>query len=134
MNELHPNVDFKYSERRFNNSNRDTLYHLDVPHTLLNSESFQSLIQQFHRYLQRAAYVKKQELDEKQSGVLGPWKTSDIANMDQTPLEFCFNTKGVTYSSKGEKTVWCCTTGSGQDKHQCTAQLTIFADGIARVE
>ena len=81
------------------------------------------------------AYVKKkQELDEKQSGVLGPWKTSDIANMDQTPLEFCFNTEGATYSSKGEKTVWCRTTGSGQDKGQCTAQLTIFADGIARVK
>ena len=54
--------------------------------------------------------------------------------MDQTPLEFCFNTKDVTYSSKGGKTVWCRTTGSGQDKRQCTAQLTIFADGIARVK
>ena len=77
------------------------------------------------------AYV---ELDEKQSEDLGPWKTSDIANMDQTPLEFCFNTKGATYSSKGEKTVWCHTTGSGQDKCQCTVQLTIFADGIASVK
>ena len=59
---------------------------------------------------------------------------SDIANIDQPPLEFCFNTKGATYADTGEKTVWCITTGSGQDKRQCTLKLTIFADGVPRVK
>ena len=49
--------------------------------------------------------------------------------MDQTPLQFCFNTKGATYAEKGEKSVWTRTTGEGHDKSQCTVQLTIFADG-----
>ena len=36
--------------------------------------------------------------------------------MDQTPLQFCFNTKGATYAEKGEKSVWTRTTGEGHDK------------------
>ena len=54
--------------------------------------------------------------------------------MDQTPLEFCFNTKGATYSTTGEKTVWARSTGSGHDKMQCTVQLTVFADGEPRMK
>ena len=54
--------------------------------------------------------------------------------MDQTPLEFCFNTKGATYETKGEKTVWTRTTGSGHEKRQCTVQLTVFADGEPRIK
>ena len=78
--------------------------------------------------------AKEKELQGKQTGLLGPWKLSDIANMDQTPLEFCFNTKGATYATTGEKTVWCRTTGSGHDKRQCTVQLTVFAGGVPRVK
>ena len=49
--------------------------------------------------------------------------------MDQTPLQFYFNTKGATYAEKEEKSVWTRTTGEGPDKSQCTMQPTIFADG-----
>ena len=40
--------------------------------------------------------------------------------MDQTPLQFYFNTKGATYAEKGEKSVWTRMTGEGPDKSQCT--------------
>ena len=61
-------------------------------------------------------------------------KLSDIANVDQTPLEFCFNTTGATYASAGEKSVLCRTTGNDHDKRQCTVQLTVFVDGVSRVK
>ena len=55
--------------------------------------------------------------------------------MDQTPLQFCFNTKGATYAEKGEKSVWTRTTGERHERHkrhgerECTVQPTMFADG-----
>ena len=78
------------------------------------SETLRTSIQQFHRYLRRTATVKASELKGVQEGIVGPWELSDIANMDQTPLQFCFNTKGA---------------GEGHDKKQCTMQLAIFTDG-----
>ena len=54
--------------------------------------------------------------------------------MDQTPLEFCFNTKGATYAKMGKKTVRTRTSGSGHEKRQCTVQLTVFADGEPKVK
>ena len=66
--------------------------------------------------------------------MVGPWELSDIANMDQTLLEFCFNTKGATYATTGDKTIWTRTTGSGHDKRQCTVQLTVFSDGEPRLK
>lgn len=53
--------------------------------------------------------------------------------MDQTPLPFCF-TDGETYADTGDKTVWVRGGASGLDKRQCTAQLTVFADGQPRVK
>ena len=44
--------------------------------------------------------------------------------MNQTPLQFCFKTKGATYGEKGEKSIWTRTTGEGHDNRQCTVQLT----------
>ena len=99
-----------------------------------NPQESRVIVQQFHRYLRRTASLKMEELKGKQIGLLGPWELSDIANMDQTPLEFCFNTKGSTYNNTGENTVWCRTSGSGHEKRQCTVQLTIFADGISHVK
>ena len=93
------------------------------------SETLRTSIQQFHRYLRRTATVKATKLKGVQEGIVGPWELSDIANMGQTPLQFCFNTKGATYAEKGEKSVWTRTTGEGHDKKQCTMQLTIFTDG-----
>ena len=56
-----------------------------------------------------------------------------IANVDQTPLPFLF-TNGGTYADTGDKTVWVRGGGSGIDKRQCTAQITLFADGEPRVK
>ena len=72
--------------------------------------------------------MKQQDL-EIYFGVVDPWNVNQIANMDQTPLEFCFNTKRARHSRKGENTVWTRSTGSGHDKQQCTVQLIVFADG-----
>lgn len=56
-----------------------------------------------------------------------------IANVDQTPLPFSF-TQGPTYETTNSSTVWVRGGQSGLDKRQCTAQLTIFADGEPRVK
>ena len=49
--------------------------------------------------------------------------------MDQTPLPFSF-TNGGTYAD----TVWVHGGASGLEKRQCTAQITVFADGEPRVK
>ena len=66
-------------------------------------------------------------------GPLGKWNKSQVANVDQTPLPFTF-TEGSTYADKGDRTVWVIGGASGLDKRQCTAQLTVFADGEPRVK
>ena len=58
----------------------------------------------------------------------GTYQLRDLGNMDQTPPPFVMD-DNKTYESKGAKEVWCVTGASGLDKRQCTAQLTIFADG-----
>ena len=65
-------------------------------------ESLHSLAQQFHRFIQRSAKNTK-VLFPDQNRLVGPWEQKDIANMDQTLLEFCFNTKGATYNTTGKK-------------------------------
>ena len=61
------------------------------------------------------ATVKATELKGVQEGIVGPWELRDIANMNQTPLQFCLKTKGATYGEKGEKSIWTPTTGEGHD-------------------
>ena len=63
---------------------------------------------------------------------LGKFQLSTVANVDQTPLPFTFNS-GQGYKKKGEKTVWHRGAASGLEKFQCTLQLTNFADGEGRV-
>ena len=75
------------------------------------------------------ATVKATELKGVQEGIVGPWELHDIANMNQTPLQFCFKAKGATYGEKGEKSIWTRTTGEGHDKRQCTVQLTYLPMG-----
>jgi hypothetical protein len=53
--------------------------------------------------------------------------------MDQTPLPFEY-LEGQTYSNKGDRTIWVQSSQSGWDKCQATLQLTVFADGIPRVQ
>lgn len=64
---------------------------------------------------------------------VGRYLLSHILNMDQTPLPWEYIT-GRTYEFKGSKTVWVRSKKSGWDKRQATIQLTIFADGVARVK
>ena len=49
------------------------------------------------------------------------------------PLPFTFS-DGPTYADTGERSVWVRGGASGLEKCQCTAQLTIFADGEPRVK
>ena len=53
--------------------------------------------------------------------------------MDQTPLPFIYD-DGKTYATKGSRDVLCATGSSGLDKRQCTTQLTVFSDGVLRVQ
>ena len=136
MAELHPGVEFKMSNHWFDRFKLRYDISLRRPTNAAQkqSETLRTSIQQFHRYLRRTATVKATELEGVQEGIVGPWELCDIANMDQTPLQFCFNTKGATYAERGEKSVWTRTTGEGHDKRQCTVQLTIFADGEPRIK
>lgn len=90
-------------------------------------EDKRSAIQCFHRNIRRTA------TESEQVGPLGQWTLQQIANMDQTPLPFTF-CGGETYADTGDRSVWVRGGASGLDKRQCTVQLTIFADGVARVK
>ena len=72
-------------------------------------------------------------LQGEQTGKVGKFGLHQVANVDQTPLPFCF-ADGPTYTDTGDKTVWVRGGGSGLEKRQCTAQVTLFADGKARVK
>jgi hypothetical protein len=63
--------------------------------------------------------------------VVGRFKLSEIGNMDQSPLAFEF-LKGQTYEKRGERTVCLKGAKSGWEKRQCTLQIIVFADGVAR--
>lgn len=63
--------------------------------------------------------------------VVGRYKLSEIANMDQTPLAFEFQ-KGRTYASTGDRTVTLRTARGGWEKRQATLQVIVFADGVNR--
>lgn len=88
-----------------------------------------SAVQRFHQDLRHKARIQAGD----QQRDVGRFQLSQIANMDQTPLPFSF-TGGPTYADKGAKTVWVKSGASGMEKRQCTAQLTIFADGQPRVK
>ena len=52
--------------------------------------------------------------------------------MDQTGSPFIID-DGKTYDSKGSKDAWCKSGQPGLDKRQCTVELTVFADGVPRI-
>lgn len=87
------------------------------------SQQIRELIQNFHQKIHQEAAVGPQ------IGKLGQFTSTSMANVDQTPLPFTF-TNGPTYETKGAKTMWVQGGSSGLDKHQCTVQLTLFADGV----
>jgi len=63
---------------------------------------------------------------------VGRYLTSNIINMDQTPLPWEY-LEGKTYKIKGNKTIWVKSQKSGWEKWQATMEFTIFADGVARI-
>ena len=56
-----------------------------------------------------------------------------MANMDQTPMAFVCG-GGKTYNKSGKKSIWMRGSKSGLEKRLCSVQLTVFADGKARVK
>ena len=67
------------------------------------------------------------------TGPLGTYSLERITNVDQTPLSFHF-TDGPTYNEIGSSSVWVLGGPSGQEKCQCTVQITLFADGEPRMK
>jgi hypothetical protein len=63
--------------------------------------------------------------------LVGRFKLSEIANMDQTPIAFEF-LSGCTYDFKGAKTVWVKEQCSSWDRQQAILQVIVYADGINR--
>lgn len=84
-------------------------------------------LQQFHRTIRKVAQ------EPRPTQPVGHFTPSQITNMDQTPLPFCFM-DGGTYADTGVKNVWVQSGASCLEKRQCTAQLTLFADGEPRVK
>ena len=80
--------------------------------------------------LQKGKGQQRETTGQEGGGSLGKFKLSQIANMDQTPLQFCFS-NGPTYAGRGDKSVW---VKSGASGRQCTVQIAIFADGEPRVK
>jgi hypothetical protein len=65
--------------------------------------------------------------------LVGRFKLSEIANMDQTPIAFGF-LSGRTYDFKGAKTIWVKEQRSGWDRRQAILQICVFADGARRCQ
>lgn len=64
---------------------------------------------------------------------MGKFGLHQVANFDKTPLPFCFD-DSPTYTDMGDKPVWIRGCGSGLEKRQFTAHITLFADRKARVK
>ena len=129
LSELQPEANFCYSDTWFTGfKKRYRLSMRRATNTCQKEPADKcSAIQHFHRSIRRTA--KEGDL----VGPLGQWTPRTIANMDQTPLPFTF-CDGPTYADTGKRSVWVRGGASGLEKRQCTAQLTIFADGEPRVK
>ena len=128
MSELHPDVDFKFSPGwfdRFKARNKIS-YRRSTNVAQSKPADMEDKIRAFHLEIRHVATMK--DSDEP----LGRFQLSTIVNVDQTPLPFIFDS-GQGYNKTGDKTVWHRGASFGLDKRQCTVQLTIFADGEARV-
>lgn len=127
MKELHPKVDFKFSDGWFTAFKRrySINYCSSTNVGQRQPSELENVIEEFHKQIRSFGGEKK--------GVLSQHELQDIVIMDQTPLPFTFN-KGKGYDDKGTKTVWHCGAASGLEKRQCTVQLTILADGKTYVK
>lgn len=59
----------------------------------------ESAVRSFHKHIRHVA------LQGEQTGKVGKFGLYQVANVDQTPLPFCF-ADGPTYADTGDKTVW----------------------------
>ena len=128
MKELHPEVDFKFSPGWFDRfkARNQISYRRSTNVAQTKPADMEGKIRSFHLEIRQFAAASGS------SEPLGKFQLSTIANVDQTPLPFTFN-GGQGYSRTGERSVWHRGSASGLDKRQCMVQLTIFADGEARV-
>ena len=127
MTLMHPDVEFKFSPGWFDAfKKRHKLSYRATTNTSQHPLShLESAVRDFHRAVRATALGGP--TSNTGIGPLGQYELRDIANMDQTPLQFILN-GGKGYETQGAKTVWHRGGASGLDKRQCTAQLTIFAD------
>ena len=65
--------------------------------------------------------------------LVGWFKLSEIANIDQTPIAFDF-LSGRTYNPKGAGTIWVKEARSGWDKRLAILQVIVFEDRIAQAK
>lgn len=96
-------------------------------------DNYKEYIENFHSYIRYHCSNGVPSPGIAQPGQVGRFRLSNIANMDQIPLEFEF-LSGATYEVKGSKTVWVRSQGSGLGKRQATIQAAIFGDGISRIK
>lgn len=124
MKEMHPDVEFKFSDGWFTafKKRQSISYRSTTNVSQKTPNDYEDIIREFHKKIRSLA--RKGE----KKGPLGQYELRDIGNMDQTPLPFTFN-GGKGYDNTGTKTVWHCGAASGLEKRQCTAQLTVFANG-----
>ena len=111
MSELHPDVEFKFSPGWFNRFKvRNKIsYRQSTNVAQRKPADMEDQIRVFHFEIRRIA--ASTDSDEP----LGKFQLSTIANVDQTPLPFTFNS-GQGYNKTGEKTVWHSGAASGMDK------------------
>ena len=112
---------------------------------LLSNKDFESAFKGQPTHAKRSQAISKVPLSfhlairdaaratENPTGPLGKYSLGRIANVDQTPLPFCF-TDGPTYEDTGSSTVWVRSGAYALKKQQNTIQLTIFSDGEPRVK
>lgn len=131
MEEMEPGVPFACSDGWFTRFKARHGISLRCPTNTSQRPALDKVetIRAFHHTIRRLAKPGEGQPTED----VGRFKLSQIANMDQTPLPFCF-TDGSTYEERGNQTVWVRGAASGLDKRQCTVQLTIFADSKPRVK
>ncbi len=129
MEELHQEADFRFSPGWFDRFKSRAGISLRCTTNVSQKQpsDLKITIRQFHLDIRNVAAKGESK------GELGQYELVTIANVDQTPLPFTFN-GGEGYDMTGATTVWHHGAGSRLDKRQCTAQLTIFADGEPRVK
>ena len=130
LDSTHPDNTFKYSLEWF--TCFKTRYKISLRRATNTAQKVpqdkEAAIQEFHRQIREVQAPSEGDGPQEER-----FKLCQIANVDQTPLPFSF-TDGPTYETTNSSMVWVRGQASGLEKRQCTAQLTIFADGEPRVK